>query len=285
MSECSVENIYYLGPDGSNAHNAMLKFLEKCNIKVNNLKPQKDIRRAIDSLKQDYSSICVLPIENSIQGIVRETIDNLLKNEDLKIRIQGEVSLPIKHLLLSKANEKENITKIYSHPQALAQCSNNLYKKYKEVELHDVSSTSYAAQKVAESEDMTIAAIANETCAKMFDLNIIDVDLNDEDDNKTRFYILGRHELEEINESGKTAIILSTKNKSGALCDVLEIFKKHDINLTYIDSRPSKRKLGEYLFFMELDGFEQDYKIKMALEELMSYVDFIKVLGSFCIYE
>ena len=106
MTEFSVENIYYLGPDGSNAHAAMLKFLEKCNINVKNQKPQKNIRIAIDSLKQDYSSICVLPIENSIQGIVRETIDNLLKNEDLKIRIQGEISLPIKHLLLAKTSDK-----------------------------------------------------------------------------------------------------------------------------------------------------------------------------------
>lgn len=285
MTEFSVENIYYLGPDGSNAHSAMLKFLEKCNIKAKNLKPQKDIRRAIDTLKQDYSSVCILPIENSIQGIVRETIDNLLKNEDLKIRIQGEISLPIKHLLLAKTADKNEIKKIFSHPQALAQCSNNLYKKYKDVELHDLSSTSYAAQKVAESEDCSYAAIANETCAKMFNLNILDNDLNDETDNKTRFYLLGREEVQYKNENGKTAIILSTKNKSGALCDVLQIFKKHDINLTYIDSRPSKRKLGEYLFFMELDGFEHDYKIKMALNELMNYVDFIKILGSFCIYE
>ena len=285
MTEFSVENIYYLGPDGSNAHAAMLKFLEKCNINVKNQKPQKNIRIAIDSLKQDYSSICVLPIENSIQGIVRETIDNLLKNEDLKIRIQGEISLPIKHLLLAKTSDKNEIKKIISHPQALAQCSNNLHKKYNEIELGDVSSTSYAAQKAFETEDCSLAAIANETCAKMFNLNVLDEDLNDEEDNKTRFYLLGRDEVKEKHSNGKTAIILSTKNKSGALCDVLQILKKHDINLTYIDSRPSKRKLGEYLFFMELDGFEHDHKIKLALEELMSYVDFIKNLGSFCVYE
>lgn len=285
MTEFSVENIYYLGPDGSNAHAAMLKFIKKCSINVKNQKPQKNIRVAIDSLKQDSSSVCVLPIENSIQGIVRETIDNLLKNEDLKIRIQAEISLSIKHLLLANTTDKTEIKKIFSHPQALAQCSNNLYKKYNEVELHDLSSTSYAAQKVAESEDYSVAAIANETCAKMFNLNVLDDDLNDEDDNKTRFYLLGREEIKEKHSKGKTAIILSTKNKSGALCDVLQILKKHDINLTYIDSRPSKRKLGEYLFFMELDGFEHDYKIKIALEELASYVDFIKILGSFCIYE
>ncbi len=285
MTEISVENIYYLGPDGSNAHNAMLKFLDKCNISVKNITPQKSIRLAMDNLKQDYSSVCVLPIENSIQGIVRETIDNLTKNDDSNIRIQGEISLPIKHLLLAKTNDKKNIKKIISHPQALAQCGNHLYKNYKDAELQDVSSTSYAAEKVSQMDDLTVAAIANETCAKLFGLNILDIDLNDEDDNKTRFYILGREEIKEKNESGKTAIILSTKNKPGALCEVLETLKKHDINLTYIDSRPSKRKLGEYLFFMELDGFEYDYKIKMALEELMEHVDFIKILGSFCVYE
>lgn len=285
MTQLTVENIYYLGPDGSNAHNAMEKFLRVCPINVKNKIPQKTIKASLESIKQDYSSVCVLPIENSIEGIVRETIDNLLKLDSTDIKIQGELSLPIKHMLLSKTQDKNKITKIISHPQALAQCGRYLYENFNDVELKDVSSTSYAAQKVSLSDDSTLAAIANETCAKLFDLNILVQDLNDEKDNKTRFYILGRNSLNENCVNGKTAIVLSTKNKSGALCDVLKIFAKHEINLTYIDSRPSKKQLGEYLFFMELDGFESDFRIKMALEELMSYVNFVRVLGSFYIYE
>lgn len=279
-----MSNIYYLGPDGSNAHNAMLQAVEKCNINIDGKIPQKTIKMTLEALVQDEISLCVLPIENSIEGIVRETIDNLLKIKDESVKIQGEICLPIKHLLLSKAKDKSTITKIMSHPQALAQCGKYLYENFKEAELKEVSSTSYAAQKVAQENDITLAAIANETCASLFGLNVLSQNINDEIDNKTRFYILGRSPIKIRNDNGKTAIILSTKNKSGALCDVLQIYAKYGLNLTYIDSRPSKRKLGEYLFFMEIDGFETDTKIVQALEELNSYVDFIKVLGSFCIY-
>lgn len=279
-----MSNIYYLGPNGSNAHNAMLQVLEKCNLEVAEKIPQKTIKMTLEAILDDENSFCVLPIENSIEGIVRETIDNLLKIKDEDIKIQGEICLPINHLLLSKSKDKSTITKIISHPQAIAQCSKYLYENFRNVELKEVSSTSYAAQKVAQEDDNTLAAIANETCANLFGLNILSQNINDENDNKTRFYILGRNPLKKRNDKGKTAIILSTKNKSGALCDVLKIYAKYGLNLTYIDSRPSKRKLGEYLFFMEVDGFETDAKITQALEELNSYVDFIKVLGSFCIY-
>ena len=280
MEENILENIYYLGPNGSNAHNAMLKFMETNTVNVLNHHPKKSIKSTIQALEEDFASICVLPIENSIEGIVRETIDNLVRINDSKIRIQGEITLPIKHLLLSTGTDTSKIKTIMSHPQALSQCGKFLYNTFPNVELKEVPSTSYGAEQIANLKDETLAVIANETCAKLFNLNILSSDINDEPDNKTRFYILSRQELPK-NETGKTAIILSTKNVSGALCEVLKIFQKHEINLTYIDSRPSRKKLGEYLFFMELDGYETDYKIKMALDEIMTYVDFFRNLGSF----
>ncbi len=283
MDYIDIENIYYLGPDGSNATLAMKKFLSICNIKAKNQISQKTIKSVLESIENDFSSFAVLPIENSIEGIVRETIDNLLKIKDKDIKIQGELSIPIKHLLLSKNDKVNKIKKIYSHPQALAQCSDFLYKNLPDVELIDVSSTSYAAQKVSVSDSFDIAAIANESCADIFNLNILSDDINNEKDNTTRFFILGRKNLQK-NNKGKTSIIVSTKNKPGALCKVLEIFYKHDINLTYLDSRPSKKRLGEYIFLIEIEGYNYEYKIKTALEELMIYTDFIKILGSFQIY-
>lgn len=280
MQNFFVENIYYLGPDGSNAHNAMLKYIQTNNITANNFIPKNSIKSAFEEIKKNPSDICVLPIENSIEGIVRETIDNLLRLNDTEIKIQGEIVMPIRHLLLSKGNNPAEIKKIMSHPQALAQCNGFIHNNFPEAEQKEVSSTSYAALKVATLNETTVAAIANETCADLFGLNILAKDINDEKDNKTRFYILSKTGLIKQGE-GKTAIILSTKNISGALCEVLKIFQKHKINLSYIDSRPSKRSLGEYLFFMEFDGYENEEKTKTALKELNSVVNFAKVLGSF----
>lgn len=277
MTEATVENIYYLGPDGSNTYYAMLKFIEKSNIKIINKLPQKNIKSALDNFSKDFSSICILPVENSIEGIVRETIDNFLRFNDNSIQIYGEITIPINHMLLAKGNAK--IKKIYSHPQALAQCSYYLYKNFPDAELKEVSSTSYAAQRVSEGEP-DAAAIANETCAELFGLDIIADNINDEQGNKTRFYILGRNEIIKPNE-GKTALMLSTKNKYGALCSVLQIFAKHNINMSCIESRPSKKKLGEYVFFIELDGLKEEYGMSLALDEIMSYADFVKILGSF----
>ena len=284
MAEILFDNIYYLGPDGSNAQSAMNKFLDVYNISAKNQVPQKTIKMTLESLVNDENSAAILPIENSIEGIVRETIDNILKLKDENIKIRGELTIPIKHLLLSKSKDINAIKTIISHPQAISQCSEYLYKNFKNVQIKDVSSTSYAAQKVSLSEDETLAAIANETCAKIFNLNILSQDINDEKDNKTRFYILSRREIDSF-KNGKTGIILSTKNKPGALCEVLTVFNKHSINLTYIDSRPSKKKLGEYLFFIEMEGFLEEEKIQKALCELEEYTQFMKVLGSYSKYE
>ena len=283
MQEILFENIYYLGPDGSNVQGAMFKFIKQCRLNVQNQIPKKTIKSVIENLVTDKNSAAILPIENSIEGIVRETIDNIYKIKDEEIKIRGELSTPIKHLLLAKTKDISKIKTIISHPQALAQCGKYLYKNFKDAEIKDVSSTSYAAQKVSLSEDETIAAIANETCAKIFNLNILSKDINDEKDNATRFYILSRKEIKH-SKIGKTSIIISTINKPGALCQVLEIINKHNINLSYIDSRPSKKKLGEYIFLIEMEGFIEENKIKTAIEELKSYTEFLKILGSYSVY-
>ncbi|MCD7878662.1 MAG: prephenate dehydratase [Candidatus Gastranaerophilales bacterium] len=283
MDKINAQNIYYLGPDGSNTYNAMLKLIDICNIKSVNRMPVKSIKSAFEGIKSDNSSVCVLPIENSIEGIVRETIDNLVRLNDTSIQIIAETSIPINHMLLCSGNDKLKIKKIISHPQALAQCSRYIYKTFGDIELKEVSSTGYAAKKISEVKDETLAAIANESCAKLFNLNILEASINDENDNQTRFYLLGRNCFNK-NQCEKTAIMLSTKNHAGALCDVLKILSNHGINLTYIDSRPSRKVFGEYLFFMELDGYSQDTGIQTALKELKQYVDFLKILGSFVKY-
>ena len=283
MSNIQIRNLYYLGPDGSNAHYAALQFLKTSNLYILNKLPQKTIRSAIEHLVLDDSSICVLPIENSIEGIVRETIDNIQKIKDKNILIQGEITIPINHSLLANTMDKKKIKTIISHPQALAQCSDYLFQNFPNAQLKEVSSTSYAAQKISIDKSDDSAAIANMSCASIFNLNILEDNINDESDNKTRFYILGRQKLTNIS-NGKTAIIFATKNQPGSLCNILQILSKHNINLSYIDSRPSKKHLGEYLFFMELDGLISDNKIAVAINELLLNVEYFKNLGSFNIF-
>ena len=283
MSSATFENIYYLGPDGSNAHFATTEFLKKSGITVKNKIPKRSIRTAIEDLQTDFSAICVLPIENSLEGIVRETIYNIQILNDKDIQIKGEITIPINHSLLANTTNKAEIKKIISHPQALAQCGNYLHKHFPVAEIGEVSSTSYAAQKISQNGSKEIAAIANESCSKIFNLNILEKNINDEQGNQTRFYILGRENLAKLN-TGKTAIMLATKNEPGALCHILQIFEKHNINLTYIDSRPSRRHLGEYLFFLEIDGLYDDYKIKIAVEEILKNVEFYKHMGSFYLF-
>lgn len=280
MSELNFANIYYLGPNGSNSHNAMLNILKNEKINVENQVPLKSIKMVFESLLNDENSICVLPIENSIEGIVRETIDNLAHIENSDIKIQGEITLPIKHLLLSKGSDKSKIKVIMSHPQALSQCSSYLHKEFFSAELKETTSTSFACEEISKLNDETIAAIANETCASLFNLNILSSDINDEKDNKTRFYLLSRKTFDNQNNV-KTAMIVSTKNEPGALCNVLKVIENNKINLSYIDSRPSKKALGEYIFFMELEKNEQSDEVQNALKELPPYVNYTKILGSY----
>ncbi len=280
MSQLYFNNIYYLGPNGSNSHNAMLNILKNENINVENQIPLKSIKMVFESLLKDENSICVLPIENSIEGIVRETIDNLAHIENSDIKIQGEITLPIKHLLLSKGSDKSKIKVIMSHPQALSQCSSFLHKEFFSAELKETTSTSLACEEISKLNDETIAAIANETCAALFNLNILSSDINDEKDNKTRFYLLSRKSFENT-DNVKTAMIVSTKNEPGALCNVLKVIENNNINLSYIDSRPSKRALGEYIFFMELEKNEQSQEVQNTLKDLIPFVNYTKILGSY----
>ncbi|MBQ3642680.1 prephenate dehydratase, partial [bacterium] len=213
MDKIAVENIYYLGPDGSNTYNAVLKYLKIANIEVKNFCPQQSIKKVFECIKNDSQALCILPIENSIQGMVRETIDNFISVENPDIKIQAEINLPIKHNLLAKTDDKTKIKTIMSHRQALTQCLNYLYKEFENVEQKEVSSTSYAAHRASES-DGEIAAIANETCANLFGLKILAKDINDEEGNTTRFYVISGRELEK-GGNGKTAILFTVKNESG----------------------------------------------------------------------
>lgn len=283
MPYLTIDNIYYLGPNGSYTHKALELFVSGLNIKYNNQHTLRTIKSILKEVDRNESSYGVVPIENSIEGIVRETIDNLIRVDDINLKIIGEVVLNVEHCLLSKSNDKSTIKTVISHPQALAQCSNYLDEKFSDLHILEETSTSAAAQRVSKL-DKTYAAISNEMAAKFYNLNIIDTSINDEKDNKTRFLLIGRGEIEPTGED-KTSIAFSTKNTAGALFQVLNVFNKHHINLLYIDSRPSKKNLGEYTFFIDFAGHILDKKVANALDEIKPLTGFYRFNGSFPIYK
>ncbi len=271
-----IKKILYLGPNGSNTQFACGMFSQKMGLDVEYV-PISTITKTIEILDEaDSSTAAILPVENSIEGIVRETIDNLVKTKS-DIFIQAEISLPICHCLMSKG-KKEEIKKIVSITQAIAQCKKYIAANFnKDVEILLYTSTSAAAQFVS-GQDNSYAAIASELCAHLYGLNILEKGINDIKDNQTRFIFLSKKNFKDLTKQ-RTSIAFAVENKPGALLSVLEVFKKYNLNCIYLESRPSKKVFGEYIFYADIDkGIDE---IKEALDEIKSFCTFNRVLGSY----
>ena len=279
-----IEKILYLGPAGSYCETAIEKFSkylsEGCEYEAID-----SIYKIIRILNEnnDDTLAAVIPIENSIEGIVRDTQDNLFTLAQKGIRTLAETTLQIEHFLIS-FGKKENIKTITSHPQAIAQCREYIYKNYGDnVELKPVLSTSIAVSSLTQN-DITVAAIGNNNCANLYNVPIIDSKINDEDNNTTRFILLSIKKPEKSNNN-KVSITFSTENKPGALNQVLNILENHNLNMSYISSRPSRRELGEYIFYVDFYGHLEDANVHMALREMLPFVKTLEILseGSDCI--
>lgn len=273
-----IKKILYLGPEGSNSQFASALFMEKMGIKAE-MTGISTITKAIEILDEDSdTTAAILPIENSIEGIVRETIDNLVKTKS-EIFIQAELSIPICHCLISKG-KKEEIKTIVSITQAIAQCKNYIAENFdSDVQILLYTSTSGAAQFVAEKNN-SYAAIASELCAHLYGLNVVEKGINDVKDNKTRFILISKKNLK-IQNKTRTSIAFTTENKPGALLSILEIYKKYNLNCIYLESRPSKKVFGEYIFYSDLDKGEDE--IKEALDEINKKCTSCRLLGSYAV--
>lgn len=275
----SVEKIAYLGPGGSYTEMAKDIFCEKYNLNVP-MEPMKTIKSVLAYVDETPNSIAVLPIENSIEGSVRETIDNLIRTKNTNIRILSEFVMPIRHCLLSRTTELSSITSVISHPQALAQCQNFIHNELpRNPTIVDAASTAEAAKKLQEF-NLTYAAIGSEKTAQIYNLNILKCNINDDPDNKTRFALIGDFEAPKT-ENDNTTLAFATENKPGALLEILQIFHDFQINLSYISSRPSKIKFGEYLFFVDFDGHITDEVISKAVEKVKESSHYFRLVGSY----
>lgn len=263
--------VTFLGPIATFTHEAAIKYF---GLNAQYI-PVRSIPEIFDEVYKGRSDLGVVPVENSTEGVVSYTLDMFLKYD---LKVCGEMILPITHCLLSSQTRKEDIKKIYSHPQAFAQCRNWIEKNLPNAVLLDVGSTAEAAEMA--KKDKTSAAIAGETTAKIYDLKVIEKNIQDMTENSTRFLVIGKIEQKKSGDD-KTSVLFSIKDQPGALYNMLSPFAKRGINLTKIESRPMKTKAWEYVFFIDLDGHISDKKVSDAVNELKDMCIFLKVIGSY----
>ena len=266
------KQVGYLGPEGTFSQEATL------NIVDNNTEivPYPNILNIFESLENDEIDEAIVPIENSTEGSVVITLDALTH---FNIKIRGELELPIKHnLLVQKGKTLDDISVICSHQQAIAQCRHYINKINKQV--HAMPSTANAARYVTELS--TAAVIGNEILSKKYNLEILDENIQDYSNNVTRFVILGKSYQEIPSGNDKTSIIISLNgDKPGGLYEILHEFVKENINLTKIESRPSKRGMGKYLFFIDMEGHYKEPQLSKTLMAIEQKVCMFKLLGSY----
>ncbi len=267
-----------MGPEGSYSEKAAKLWASKNDLGDEEFRYFADIEDTFLAAIKGKSDLSVVPIENSIEGSVGVTLDLLLEKD---ITIVGEVVVKIEHCLLSKGGP-EKIKIILSHPQGLAQCRHFLKKHFPEAELRSTGSTSHAARLAGEFEEM--AAIASPEAAQCYRLRILLSNIQDQKENYTRFIVLGIGKTVSACKTlpCKTSLIVYLeKDRPGALYEILGAFAKRKINLTKIESRPSKKELGDYYFYIDFEGHASDALIKDALEDIKAKVDTLKVLGSY----
>lgn len=260
-----------LGPLATFTHLAALRHFGSSALFV----PVESIKEVFDTVESGKTGFGVVPIENSSEGVVSYTLDMFM---DYDLKITAEVMLEISQNLISKNGDKAKIKKVYSNPLAAAQCRRWLESKLLKIPILETTSTAKAAELASQDDDA--AAIASELAAKVYNLQFIERDIEDSKHNVTRFLVISK-EFHSKTGKDKTSIMFSIKDRPGALYDILSPFKKAKINLTKIESRPSKRKAWEYIFFVDMEGHIDDKKVRRAIDNMKDSCLYLKILGSY----
>lgn len=266
-----VQKVGYLGPEGTFTNLAALK---QFGLSAE-LVPVRTIPEVFDNVERGRLGFGIVPVENSLEGVVNHTLDTFVTSH---LKISGEIFIEVNHNLMNKSGKAHDIERIYSHTQALGQCRKWLAENMPGTPVHEVDSTAKAAE--IASQDEGAAAIASEMAVMKYSLRHVEKSIEDNSSNFTRFLIIGDFEpLPTGND--KTSIVFAAAHRAGSLYEVLAVFAKNKINMTKIESRPSRQKAWEYVFFVDLDGHKDDEKVKEALNDLVEHTAFVKVLGSF----
>jgi chorismate mutase/prephenate dehydratase len=262
--------IAYLGPEATFTHQAAIRRFGS-SLRYFAQKTIADVFNEVSKNRSDYG---VVPIENSTEGVVTHTLDMFV---DSDLKIVSQIVLVIQHCLLSQA-KKSQIRRLYVHPQSLAQCRAWVQNNLPRVEIIETSSNARSAELAAKEKDS--AAIAGQLAAEKYGVRVVEYDIQDNAANATRFLVLGR-QCSPPTGHDRTSLMISLVDKVGALHRALAAFRRFRINMTKIESRPSKRKAWEYFFFIDCDGHMNDRKVARAIDELERQCSFVKVLGSY----
>lgn len=291
--------IAYLGPPGTYTEAAALAYPgwlpPSARQQVPCLYPYPSIAQSLKAVAGGQVDFAVVPVENLVEGSVTVTLDTLWQLDTLQIR--QALILPVSHALISEAKSLDTIQTVYSHPQALGQCQKWLEQFLPLVQLVPTNSTTEALQSL--EGEPAIAAIASERAAQLYNLPVLVCPIQDYLENCTRFWILSKSASPEVTERSPgpnqavkpglgtyTSLAFSVPaNKPGALVQPLQVFAKRQINLSRIESRPSKRSLGDYVFFIDLEVSLADLSLQSALAELGTYTEILKIFGSYTVLE
>lgn len=266
-----TQRVAFQGEPGAYGEIAALDYFPKAK-----LLPAKSFQTVFEILESGKADFAVVPIENSIEGSINETYDLLLKTSMV---VYGEIYQRIRHCLIANpGTSNSEITAAYSHPQALAQCRAYLQKKGLEpIPTYD---TAGAVKLVKQEKMMQAAAIASKRAANLYGMRILEESIEDKKNNYTRFLILSKVQSKPTGHDG-TSIIFSVRHTPGALYGILEEFAKRRINLTKIESRPTKEVPWEYNFYVDFEGHSHDREIKELIKAVKKKTLFIKILGSY----
>ena len=275
MSACfSMEQatrVAYLGPSGTFSEAAAIQHFGH----VAAFDACASVDEALHKVEAESADYAIVPVENSSEGTVGRTLDLLVQTP---LKICAEALLRVHQHILSKAGSLKSIKKIYSHPQAFAQCDRWLNQNLAKARRIPMASTAEAAHLA--SQEINAGAIAGELAAVRYGLKIAAKSIEDEPNNTTRFWVIGKHDAQPSGED-KTTLVLSAKNQPGALYDLLTPLAKNKINMTKLESRPAHAGIWEYMFFVDIEGHRQDKQIAEVLEQLTKNAAYINVLGSY----
>jgi prephenate dehydratase len=273
--------IAFLGPEGTFTEEAALAFVREAKLDASEeeMTAYPTINETIEAAAEGVTAKAVVAIENSIEGSINATLDALAFDAG-DIIIEREMVMPIRHaLVVSPKTDLANVKTIVSHPQATAQCRKYLKEHFPNVTVRAANSTAEAVAEAA--KDPTVAAIGTKLAAELYGAVFAEVNIADYEDNKTRFVLLGREEQLPSGDDKTSIVCFLHKDQPGALLSILQEFAYRGINLTKIQSRPTKKVLGEYCFFIDLQGHKDDAGPAQALKCLACKLRSVKILGSY----